>query len=208
MEERILQQKVREVLKNIKSIVKIPVGISNHHIHLTESDYKKLFPNEEIKIKRELNQPGEFASEQTVAIKGPKGKIERVRILGPFRTHSQVELSLTDARKLGIKVPIRLSGNLTNTPGIDLESKHGFLHLDEGVIVAKRHIHMSEEEAALLGVKKGDTVSVLVNSDERSVVFKDVEIRPGKKFKLEMHLDTDEANAGNISGKSFGKIID
>lgn len=208
MEEKVLQQKVREVLKKIKTIVKIPVGISNHHIHLTESDYKKLFPNEEIKIKRELNQPGEFASEQTVTIKGTKGKIERVRILGPFRAHSQVELSLTDTRKLGLKVPIRLSGNLTNTPGIDLESKYGSLHLDDGVIVAKRHIHMSEEEAALLGVKKGDTVSVLVNSDERSVVFNDVEIRPGKKFKLEMHLDTDEANAGNISRESFGKIID
>ncbi|KRM06310.1 MAG: phosphate propanoyltransferase [Liquorilactobacillus ghanensis] len=207
MDDKDFQATVREVLTNLKTIVKIPVGISNHHIHLTETDYKKLFPHEAIKVKKELNQPGEFASEQMVTIKGPRGKIARVRILGPFRSHSQVEVSLTDARKLGIKVPIRLSGNLDNTPGIDLESEYGSLHLNDGVIVAKRHIHMSEKEAALLGVKKGDTVSVSVDNAERPIVFQNVEIRPGKNFKLEMHLDTDEANAGNISGKSFGKII-
>ncbi|MBP3039136.1 phosphate propanoyltransferase [Bacillaceae bacterium Marseille-Q3522] len=207
MEQEQLKTFIKGIIVKVIREMPIPVGISNRHLHLTESDYGKLFPNQALTVKKMLKQPGEFAAEQTVTVVGPKGKIERVRILGPFRKQSQVELSLTDARHLGLKVPIRLSGDLAGTPGIKLVSKDGELELPQGAIVAKRHIHMSPAEAKLFGVKNGDDVSVKLNTETRSVIFDHCTIRVKEKMVLEMHIDTDEANAANAGSKTTATII-
>lgn len=203
-----LKTNIKLVLDNLDKIVKVPIGISNHHIHLKEEDFNELFPGQKLTKRKALNQPGEFASNQVVTVWGPKGKIEHVRVLGPFRQQSQVELSATDARKIGVKAPVRLSGNLSGTPGVDLLTEQGAIHLDSGTIIAKRHVHMSTRDAKLLHVHQGEIVRVKVDSPERGVVFDDVEIRSGENYKFEMHVDTDEANAANISPGSYGKFID
>lgn len=198
---------ITEVLNNLKEYVKVPIGISNKHIHLKEKDFNKLFPGEKLTIKKYLNQPGEFASEQTVTVVGPKGELSNVRILGPLRKESQVELALTDARKIGLNIPIRLSGDIEDTPSVILKSSKGEVCLSQGVIAAKRHIHISEADADLLKLKSGQVVSVKISSEHRSLIFEECIIRVGKNFKLEMHIDTDEANAVGATPMSFGKII-
>ncbi|MCO7124439.1 phosphate propanoyltransferase [Sporolactobacillus shoreicorticis] len=208
MNEAAVKTIVTRVLKNLKSIVKIPIGVSNRHVHLTEADFQKLFPGKkQLTVKKELSQPGQFAANESVTVIGPKGEIGKLRILGPFRSNSQVELSATDARTIGVKAPIRLSGDISGTPGIVLRSPYGELQLEEGVIVAKRHIHMSENDASLLGLKQGDVVAVEASGDGRKIVFNDVVIRTGSRFNLEMHIDTDEANAGNITSAVIGRFI-
>ncbi|MFN7253164.1 MAG: phosphate propanoyltransferase [Anaerobacillus sp.] len=198
---------VKKVLEKIATELSIPVGISNRHIHLTEADFNELFPNQPIKIQKMLKQPGEFAAEQTVTVVGPKGKIERVRILGPFRYQSQVELSKTDARQIGLSVPIRMSGDLKGSPGIQLVSDYGKVTLSKGAIIAKRHIHMSPMEARLLQVNDGDDVAVRIKTATRSVVFEQCHVRVGNNFSLEMHIDTDEANAADIGGDAVAKVV-
>ncbi|MBC2329279.1 phosphate propanoyltransferase [Listeria swaminathanii] len=185
----------------------IPIGVSNRHIHLTENDYNQLFPNEPIQVKKWLKQPGEFAAEQTLTVVSEKGELQRVRILGPLRKFSQVELSKTDARMLGMNIPIRVSGDIERTPGIKLVSKHSEIYLPKGAIIAKRHIHLPESVANEYGVKQGDEVSVLVGSEMRSLVLNHCTIRVNDQFIPEMHIDTDEANAADIAGTSFAKII-
>ncbi|MBC1884540.1 phosphate propanoyltransferase [Listeria seeligeri] len=207
----------REELKSlIKKIVadtingaetEIPIGVSNRHIHLTESDYNQLFPNEPIQVKKWLKQPGEFAAEQTLTVVSGKGELKSVRILGPLRKFSQVELSKTDVRMLGLQIPIRISGDIEGTPGIKLVSKTRELTLPKGVIVAKRHIHLPENVAAEYGVKQGDEVSVEVGSELRSLILHHCTIRVNNQFIPEMHIDTDEANAADIAGNAFAKII-
>lgn len=206
MDETTVRVIVTHVLKNLKSIVKIPIGISNHHLHLTEQDFQKLFPGQSLTVKKELSQPGQFAANEMVTAVGPKGEISKMRILGPLRTKSQVELSATDARQIGIEAPIRLSGDIEGTPGILLKSPSGSLKLKQGVIIAKRHIHMSDNEADLLGLKQGDSVTVSIAGEGRKIIFEDVIIRSGANYTLEMHVDTDEANAGNINPKSVGRF--
>ncbi len=186
----------------------IPVGISNRHLHLCQRDYDTLFPNEAMSVKKELKQPGQYAADQTVTLVGPKGKLERVRILGPVRSKTQVEISKTDARTLGIPAPIRLSGDLKETPGIKLVSEMGEVSLYEGVIVALRHIHMSPLDALLFGVKHGDAVSIEIQGTPRKTVFEDVSIRVSPDMVLEMHLDTDEANAADADNpNAYAKIL-
>lgn len=175
----------------------VPLGVSNRHLHLSLEDYEHLFPGRPLVCKNNLYQPGQFASEQVVNLVGPKGTLRNVRILGPLRNQSQVEISRTDARQLGINAPLRLSGNLENTPGVRLVSASGELELPRGVIVAQRHIHMSPLDALLFGVKQGDLARVAINSADRRLVFDDVAIRVGEHMRLEMHIDTDEANAAN-----------
>lgn len=198
---------VQQILGHLNEFIKIPVGISNKHMHLAEHDFQQLFPGECLTIKKTLNQPGEFAANQVVSVVGPKGKIDNIRILGPFRKQSQVELALTDARTLGLKVPIRLSGDLADTPAITLQTPKGQVMLSEGAIVAKRHIHMSPTDEALLRVENGESVAVELNSAERKTIFDDCIIRIGEKYKLEMHIDTDEANASGTTPQLFAKII-
>lgn len=202
---------VKQAVCNVLSEMQerpIPVGISNRHLHLCQRDYDTLFPHETMSVKKELKQPGQYAANQTVTLVGPKGKLERVRILGPVRSKTQVEISKTDARTLGIPAPIRLSGDLKDTPGIKLVSAMGEVSLFEGVIVALRHIHMSPLDALLYGVKHGDTVSVEIKGTPRKTVFEEVSIRVSPDMLLEMHLDTDEANAADADNpEAYAKIL-
>lgn len=202
---------VKQAVCNVLSEMRerpIPVGISNRHLHLSQHDYDCLFPNEAMSVKKELKQPGQYAAEQTVTLVGPKGKLERVRILGPVRNKTQVEISKTDARTLGIAAPIRLSGDLKQTPGVKLVSEMGEVTLQQGVIVALRHIHMSPLDALLFGVKHGDAVSIAIEGTPRTTVFEEVSIRVSPDMVLEMHLDTDEANAADADNpNAYAKIL-
>jgi phosphate propanoyltransferase len=203
-------------VKEVKSVIKtvlndmqleqIPIGISNHHVHLCPEHFKQLFPNESIRPLKMLKQPGEFAAIQTVTVVGPKGELEKVRILGPLRQQSQVELSQTDSRQLGLDAPIRLSGNLADASPVTLKSEHGAVTF-KGAIVAKRHIHMSVKQLADFGFTKGECLDVLVETPERATIFREVELRVGENFVLEMHVDTDEANASAIQPTTTGKVI-
>jgi putative phosphotransacetylase len=176
----------------------VPVGVSARHIHLTQDHVEQLFgKGYELTKKKDL-MGGQYAANETVTIVGLKLRaIENVRILGPVRKASQVEVSATDAIKLGVKVPIRESGNIKGSAPIAVVGPKGAIYLDEGCIIAKRHIHMSPTDALAAGVKDGDIVSVKVD-DERETVFHQVQIRVDNSFTLEMHIDTDEANAAKI----------
>jgi len=185
----------------------IPLGISNRHLHLSLEDYAHLFPERPLLFKKDLYQPGQFASEQVVDLVGPKGTLKNVRILGPLRTHSQVEISRTDSRLLGIDAPLRLSGNLEGTPGIRLVSVCGELTLPQGVIVAQRHIHMTPMDALLFGLKQGDLVRVNIRGTARRLMFDDVVVRVGEHMRLEMHIDTDEANAADAGAKGVTAVL-
>ncbi|MGX7024759.1 phosphate propanoyltransferase [Vagococcus hydrophili] len=203
------ETELRELVKRIieeEMQPKIPIGVSNHHIHLTQSDFDTLFPGQEMTVKVPLKQPGEFASNQTVTILGPKGEINNVRILGPCRKRSQVELSKTEARQIGVNVPIRMSGDLDGTPSVIVKTKEAQIEI-QGAIAAKRHIHMSEKDAEMLDVKKGQVVKVSVESEGRRTIFDDVIVRPDPKFVLEMHIDTDEANAANVGKGCIATLV-
>lgn len=178
----------------------VPIGISNRHVHLSEQDFCTLFPGQSITLAKPLTQPGHFAATQTVTLIGPKGKIENVRILGPLRPYSQVEVSATQAYQLGVKAPIRQSGDLKGTPGITLKSEAAEISLTQGVIIAKRHIHMSDTDALCFGLQDNQEVQVMVGQAPRRLQFNDVTVRVDPSLVLEMHLDTDEANAAGLTG--------
>lgn len=194
---------VIEVLRNRK----VPIGISNRHVHLSEQDYNTLFPNEPISVAKPLGQPGHYAANQYVDIIGPKCSLERVRILGPLRSYSQLEISLTNARELGLKGVIRQSGDLKSTPGVTIRSHSGEITLKEGVIVAKRHIHMSPLDALIFDLQDNQEVSVGIDSDERKTRFDQVIVRVDPSSVLELHLDTDEANAAGLIGNADFAVI-
>lgn len=208
MREQALEDVIGGILGNLRSAITIPIGISNRHIHLKKEDFEQLFPNQQLTVFKELNQPGEFASNQTVTAIGPKGAIDRIRILGPFRKQSQIELAITDARKIGLEIPIRLSGDIEGSPGIVLKSERGECILQNGAIIAKRHIHLSTADAKLLGLSQGQIVPVRVKGKHRNIIFEDCAIRIGENFKLEMHIDTDEANAGNITPNAVAVFLE
>ena len=209
MEREALKQLVKQlVLEYIaQQEIQIPIGISNRHLHLTEKDFKMLFPDEELQVLKWLKQPGEFAAEQTVTVVGDKGQIDRVRILGPFRNKTQLEISKTDARNIGVPAPVRMSGELSGTPRVKLRSDAGEVNLQQGVIVAKRHIHMPTSVAERLQLTSGEEVSVGVRSDERSLIFQGCVIRVSDNFELEMHIDIDEANAADVGENTFATIV-
>lgn len=188
--------------------MKILVETSARHVHLCEEDFVKLFGNSAKLTKRKnLLQPGQFAAEERLTIAEKKLEIKNVSVLGPLRAYTQVEISLTDARRLGIEPQIRESGKLAGTPGCKLVGPAGETVLKNGVIIAKRHIHLDLGTAKKLKVADGDIVKVEVNSPERSLIFGDVVIRISENFLPAMHIDTDEANAAGIFGTVFGKII-
>lgn len=175
---------------------KIPIETSARHIHLSETDYKILFgENANINFLQELSQPGQYVTDARVTVKGPKSSFERVAVLGPFRKQTQVEIAVTDARKLGIPSCIRQSGDIEDTPGCTLIGPAGELELKKGVIVAKRHIHMTPVDAIRMHVHDNDNVFVIVKSFERALIYADVVVRVDPGFRLAMHIDTDEANA-------------
>ena len=176
----------------------VPVGVSARHVHLTQEHVEVLFGEGYHLTKKKELMGGQFASNELVTLVGLKLRaIENVRVLGPVRKASQVEISATDAIKLGIKAPVRESGNIAGSAPIALVGPKGALYLKEGCIVAMRHIHMSPEDARQAGVHDGDIVSVKADN-ERGTVFNQVKIRVSDTFTLEMHIDTDEANAGQI----------
>ncbi len=188
--------------------MQIPIEISARHIHLSKPDLEKLFGvGFKLTKHKDLSQPGQFAAEQTVKLAGPQGEIEKARILGPCRKETQVEISETEARTLGVNPPVRDSGNLAETPGIKIIGPKGEINLKQGLILALRHIHMDPETAGNLGLKNGDKVKVDV-SGARDLLFENVLVRVGQDFKLAMHIDTDEANAAGIDEKNhIGEII-
>lgn len=185
----------------------IPVGISNRHIHLSQSDLDTLF-GEGYQLSRikDLSQPGQYACKETLILCGPKGAIEHVRILGPVRRQTQVEILTGDGFKLGVKAPARLSGELAGTPGLTLVGPKGSVQLQEGVITAQRHIHMTLADASRFGVSDGQTVSVAVQGDGGGI-YHHVMIRANDSSALECHLDTEEANAMKLSSNSKITII-
>ena len=174
------------------------VEVSAHHIHLSQEHVEALFGiGHQLSRHSDLSQPGQFACQEQLAIVGPKGRIERVRVLGPARKATQVEIAMTEQFKLGIHPPIRESGDIQGTPGCTLEGPAGSVTLDRGVICALRHVHMTTDDALRYGVRDKSTVRVRVAGD-RELVFGDVLVRVDPKFALAMHIDTDEANAANV----------
>lgn len=187
---------------------KIPIETSARHVHVTKEDFEQLFgQGAELTVKKSLSQPGQFASNEHVVVQGPKGTFDKVSILGPFREETQVEISMTDSRKIGIPGMIRQSGETNGTPGCTLIGPAGSVTLDHGVIVAKRHIHMNPVQAAQLMVKNNDNVFVITQSFERSLIFSDVIVRVSPGYDLAMHVDTDEANAFANDNSPTGTIL-
>ncbi len=187
---------------------KVLVEISARHVHVTQAHLEILFgPGHQLTPKKDLSQPNQYAAEERVDVVGPRSFLKNVSILGPCRDFSQVEITKTEARLLGADALIRESGNIEGTNGIKLVGPKGELVLDKGLIVAKRHIHLTPENAEYYGVKNTQLVSVRIESDERSLTFSDVVIRVSEKFALAMHIDTDEANAAGISSEAMGDII-
>jgi len=186
---------------------KVQIGLSNKHLHLQASHIEALFgKGHELTPAKPLVQPGQFACEEKVDIVGPKGTLKGIRVLGPARPETQVELAMTDARTIGIKAPVKESGKLDGTPGCKLIGPAGEVDLDHGVIVALRHVHLSTAEAEEAGVKDKDWVSLKIEG-ERGVTFANVLIRSGDAHKKEVHLDTDEGNAAGCGSDSVAEII-
>ena len=186
---------------------KILVETSARHVHLTDEHIEVLFgKGKTLTVRNELSQPGQYASNERVDLVGPKNTIKNVMILGPARKATQVEISMTDARTLGVTPPVRESGDVAGSAGIKLVGPAGELTINEGVIIAKRHAHLTPEVAEEWGVSNGEIVMLKVNTD-RGVIFDDVVVRVNSSFAAAVHLDTDEANAAACSGVVYGEII-
>lgn len=188
---------------------KFIVETSARHVHVTKEDLETLFgKGYELTEKKALSQPGQFASNERVTVVGPKRELANVSILGPCRKASQVELSLTDARSIGVSAPVRESGDIAGSAGCKLVGPCGEVELKEGVIAAKRHIHMTPADASVFGVQDKQVVSVKLESADRSLIFDDVVVRVSDNFALAMHVDTDESNAAGLSGNCEGYIVE
>ena len=187
---------------------KIPIETSARHIHLSQTDFEKLFgPGTRPTYVKELSQPGQYLCQERVTVSGPKGSFENFAVLGPCRKETQVEISVTDARKLGVPSVIRQSGDIAGTPGCTLTGPAGTLQIPRGVIVAKRHIHMTPSEAYRMNVRDNEDVFVITEGYERALIFADVVVRVHPDYRLAMHVDTDEANAFANDASPFGVIL-
>ena len=201
----ILTEKILESVQHYENF-RIPIGVSNRHVHVSRADLDRLYGKDyALTHKSELGQPGQFAANETVTLQGPKGTFEHVRILGPVRSQSQVEISKTDSFRLGVKAPITLSAHLQGTPGITLIGPRGTVDLPCGVIIAKRHIHMTPAQAAARHLKDGQIVDVETFGERRGILG-DVIIRVSDTAGLEMHIDVDEANACFLSNHDYVMI--
>ena len=204
MNDRMVAEVVKEVLRQLQLV---QVEMSARHVHLCQEDVDKLFgTGYQLTPKRPLSQPGQYLCEERVTVLGPKGSLERVAILGPARKCTQVELAYTDTFGLGVKAPVRESGMIEGSPGITLVGPCGKVDTPTGVIVAARHIHMTVEDAKVLGCHDREKVAVEVLTD-RPVVFRDVVVRIDPSFRLRMHIDMDEANRAGVRGFTLGKIL-
>ena len=189
--------------------MKFLVETSARHVHLTEETFKVLFGEDAtLTVKKELSQPGQYACEERVTVVGPKIELAGVSILGPYRKADQVEISLTDARSIGLPGVVRESGDLANTPGCTLIGPKGQVTISEGVIVAKRHIHATTKDAADLNVTNGQVVKVKLETEGRSLIFDDVVVRVSDTYALAMHIDTDESNAAGCGRVQYGEIVE
>ncbi len=209
-EERTMAEAVAALLEQMSPAVdrRVPVAVSARHVHLTQASVEALFGKGHVlKPRKDLSQHGQYASEEVVSLLGPVGRIDRVRVLGPPRKADQVEISRTDEFVLGVDAPVRVSGDLANTPGIMLEGPAGRLRLKNGVVCARRHIHMNPADAERLGLEDHAVVSVRIDSDGRDLTFNDVMVRVAPDFELELHLDTDEANAAGVTAGMTGEIL-
>lgn len=186
----------------------IIAGVSARHLHLSQEDLETLFGKDAtLTPKKDLGQPGQFACAERVKVIGPKGEIDRVSVLGPVRPETQIEVSMSDARKLGVVPPLRDSGDLDGSAPVKLVGPAGEVELEKGLILAKRHIHMTPEDGEFFGVKDKDIVSVFCDTDGRKTVFMDVLIRVSPKYALEFHVDTDEANASFLKTGDKVRIL-
>lgn len=175
---------------------KIPIETSARHLHLCREDFDKLFgAGKDLTPVKELSQPGQFLAKERLTVSGPKGTFENVAIIGPLRPVTQMEISVTDTRKLGVPVAIRQSGDIEGTPGMTLTSESASITVGQGVIVAQRHIHITPDEAIGMRLNDNDEVFVIVESNNRSLIFGNVMVRVSRNARLSMHVDTDEANA-------------
>lgn len=187
---------------------KVLVETSARHLHLSQADLETLFgAGYELTVKKELSQPGQFASNERVEVIGPKKSMGMISVLGPVRSQTQVELSMTDTRSIGIAPFVRESGDLAGTPGCRLVGPKGEVELKEGVIVAKRHIHLTPEDGEKFGVTDKEIVGLKIETEDRSLIFGDVICRISASAGTACHLDTDEANAAGCSGTVYGEIV-
>ena len=212
------KEQIKEIVKSVlmcagaeqsgKKDNEVPIGVSNRHIHLSVADVNTLFgEGYELTPMKDLSQPGQYACKETLTIVGPSLRpIENVRVLGPVRRASQVEISATDSYVLKVKPPVRESGNIAGSAPIRIIGPKGVVELSEGCIIANRHIHMSPSDAAVFGVKDCDTVTVDVDGKRRTRWY-DVQVRVHPDFRLEMHVDTDDANAAGIGNGFSAKVV-
>lgn len=188
--------------------IKIPIETSARHVHISREDFEKLFgEGKELTYVKDLSQPGQYLAKERVTIAGPRGTFENVAILGPFRKETQVELSLTDTRKIGVEGVIRQSGDIKDTPGCRLIAGEQELEIDKGVIVAKRHIHMTPGDAVKMRLKDNEEVFVITESFHRALIYANVVVRISWDYHLSMHVDTDEANAFAGDTNPHGVIL-
>lgn len=203
-------EKIRGIIKEVlEEIISddVVIGVSNRHIHLSQKDLEVLFGKDyKLSKMKDMKQPGQFATNEKVDIIGPKGKFTGVRVIGPVRKDTQVEISITDSFKLGLTPPIRQSGDLEGTPGIKITGPKGEIEIPRGVIVAGRHIHMPKYIADIRGYKDGETVKVETYG-ERKIIMCNVILRVSDKMAKEMHIDVDEANAAGLKNNNYVKII-
>jgi len=202
-----LEEIVKRVVEEINKTHNIPVGVSNRHIHLSQEDLEILFgKNTKLTPDKALSQPGQFSAEECVTLVGPKGSLEKVRVLGPVRKKTQVEILISDSFKLGVKAVIRESGKLEGTPGIAVVGTKGCLQLKEGVIVAQRHIHMSQEDSKRFNIVDGQLVKVKFGGI-RGGIYEEVLVRVSNMYKLDFHVDMDEGNAMSLKNKDHVQIV-
>jgi len=207
-----LKRKIREIillaLYNNTGKKYVPVAISNRHIHLSRREVDILFgQGYALTLERQLVQPGVFAAKEKVSVVGPKGRIDNIRILGPLRAAAQVEITVSDAYILGVEQDLRMSGDVSNSPGVRLVSERGQVDLPEGAIIAARHLHLSDEQAKAMRLNNGQSV-LLRKAGGRGVLFDNVIVRSGQGHELEVHIDTDEANAAMISTGDIMEVIE
>lgn len=185
----------------------VPISVSGRHLHLSRKDMDVLFGEEsKLTVFKPISQPGQFASNERVTIVGPRGQIDNLRVLGPLRKETQIELAASDARRIGIKLPVRASGDLDGTPGITIIGPKGSIVVSRGCIIAERHIHMTPEQAKQRGVEDGQQIQVRVDS-EKGGIMDQVFVHIRKDFAYDMHVDSDDANAFLISPDAIGKML-
>lgn len=207
MDKQMIDDLVNQVIRELEKKDKcLEVEASGRHVHLSKEDAQQLFGRDTLTPERELSQPGQFLSKEKVNLIGPKGSFKDVAVLGPLREKTQVEVSMTDARVLGISPVLKESGDLTNCADLWIQYKDKMIEAKSSAMVAKRHIHMTPEDANHLQVKDGETVAVRVYG-QRPITFEDVLVRVNSRYQLRMHIDYDEANAVGLGKNTYGKII-